>query len=319
VKSRILKGLGALLLAVSMVLVTASPAFAHDPIFMSNDQTTPDTGPFMPDGSISWALYGTVLGDGDTRGFEFDLREGDELFISLLIPNLSPEVDLSDDELPIIELAAPDGSVSIIEPEIRDVFDEPFSQTSYVNLAELREPAQAGRYRGVIVGGAPARFSVAIGESEIFFTETERSGDRPTSFAEITEPLTAWYTTPPGGVQDTSQLEDGDAEIDLDMIDEAMESGEAEAPAGSTDAPAESDESTDSGEVVESDEPDGSDETETGDEGEIADGESPDTTESASAPIVDDGSGSTWVAPVVIAAIAVLGGGAFIARRGSDD
>lgn len=221
-----------------LVLGPSATALAHDPIFMSDDQTTPDTGPFMPDGTISWALYGTVLAEGDMRGFEFDLRDGDEVFVSLLIPNLEPEIELADDELPTIELEAPDGTVTTIVPVVREVFDEPFSQTSYATLAEHREPAQAGRYRGVILGNAPARFSVAIGETEIFFTETERSGDRPTNFAEITGPLTAWYTTPPGGEQDASQLTEGEAEIDLEMIEDAMDSGEAEAPAGSADVDA---------------------------------------------------------------------------------
>ncbi len=214
-----------MIVALTLVLVVAAPASAHDPIFISDDQTSPDVGPYMPDGTISWALYGVVLDVGDTRGFEFDLREGDELYISLLIPNLAPEVDLSDAELPVIELETPSGEVKMIGPEIRDVFDEPFSNTSYVTLAELRQPGEAGRYRGTVIGNAPSRFSVAIGEEEIFFTETERSGDRPSSFPEIAAPLNAWYSTAPG--EEPTTVTDGEAEIDMDLIDEAMESGEA--------------------------------------------------------------------------------------------
>ena len=210
---------------MTLVLVLAAPAAAHDPIFITDDQKTPDIGPYMPDGTISWALYGVVLDAGDTRGFEFDLRDGDELYISLLIPNLSPEVDLSDAELPILELETPSGEVKTIVPEIREVFDEPFSNTSYVELAELREPGEAGRYRGTVIGNAPSRFSVAIGEEEIFFTETERSGDRPTSFPAIAAPLNAWYSTAPG--EEPAAAAEGEAEIDMDMIDEAMESGVA--------------------------------------------------------------------------------------------
>lgn len=303
---RIVRALGALLLAVSVVLGFAPSAMAHDPIFLTSAQTTPDTGPFMPDGSISWALYGSVLNDGDTRGFEFDLREGDEVFVSLLVPNLSPEVDLGDDELPIIELEAPDGGMTMIVPEIRDVFDERFSRTSYVTLAEYRVPAAPGRYRGLVVGGAAARFSVAIGETEIFFTETERSGDRPGSFAEITEPLTAWYTTLPNGEPDPNSLTAGDAEIDLGLIEDAMASGEAEAPEGSLDeAPAE---------VEEPAEADVEEQAE-----EVP--QVPDATDTASAPLDGDGGGSstTWVAPVVIGVIAVLGGGFLLSRRGRSD
>jgi len=319
------KATAIVMIVVSMVLAMSTPAFAHDPIFVTNDQKTPDTGPFMPDGSISWALYGTVQEAGDTRGFEFDLREGDEVFVSLLIPNLEPEVDLTDDELPIIELEAPDGTLTTIVPEIRDVFDEPFSRTSYVTLAEHREPAQAGRYRGTLIGGAAARFSVAIGETEIFFTETERSGDRPGSFAEITAPLTAWYTTLANGEVDPNSVADGEGEIDLDMIEDAMESGEAQAPEGSITG-----ESDDADAMV--DEEEAAEDEAMTDEEPAADvpEEDPveqsapvdnqdDTTETASAPLDDGGSGATWVAPVAIGAVAVLGAGAYFARRGRDD
>ena len=66
------------LVAVCGVVVTVAigPAAAHDPIFLTDEQTTPDAGPYLPDGAISWALYGSVAEAGDTRGFEFDLRAG---------------------------------------------------------------------------------------------------------------------------------------------------------------------------------------------------------------------------------------------------
>jgi hypothetical protein len=244
----------------------------------------------MPDGTISWALYGSVLDIGDTRGFEFDLRDGDELYVSLLIPNLSPEIDLGDDELPTMDLEAPDGTVTTIVPEVREVFDEPFSRTSYVTLAERREPGQAGRYRGVVTGGAAARFTVAIGETEIFFTETERSGDRPSSFDGIAAPLQAWYSTP-AGEEPNRDLAEGEGEIDLEMVEEAMESGDASAPDDALGDPAES---------------------------EPADGDAGHSgTEQVAAPGATESSGSstTWVAPVVVAGVAATGIGALTLRR----
>ena len=130
------------------------PASAHDPIFVQAEQTTPDVGPYMPDGAISWALYGSVLGPGDTRGFEFDLRDGEELYISLLIPNLEPELSLTDDqELPVLELEAPDGTTRTLTNDMREPFDEPFSATSYVTLnggtgaGTSRSVPRRGRWR----------------------------------------------------------------------------------------------------------------------------------------------------------------------------
>jgi len=114
-------------------------------------------------------------------------------------------------------------------------------------------------------------------------------------------PLTAWYTTLPNGDPDPTALADGEAEIDLDMIEEAMESGEAEAPEGSLDeAPAQELEATEL-EATEL---------------EAEDSAEPDTTEAASAPVEPDGgSNTTWVAPVLIGAVAVVGAGVFMVRR----
>ncbi len=267
-----------LAIAGTLVLVGGSPASAHDPIFVEEDQTTPDVGPYLPDGTISWALYGSVLEPGDTRGFEFDLREGEELYISLLIPNLEPELSLSDGELPVIELEAPDGTTMTIGNDMREPFDEPFSNTSYLTLSELREPAQAGRYRGMVVGAAPSRFTVAIGEREEFFTPAERTGDRPSSFPGIAEPLQAWYSTPPGE-EAPGELAEGDAEIQMEMIEDAMEEGVGSAPEGALD--------------------------DSRSEGEAA------AEETSS----DDGGSLGWVAPAVAAVAAALGAGWVLARR----
>ncbi len=290
------------------VIVFAGPAVAHDPIFISDDQTTPDVGPFMPDGTISWALYGQVLESGDTRGFEFDLREGDELFFSLLIPNLEPELSLDDAQLPVLLVEGPDGEVRTFEADRRDVFDEPFSRTSYVNLLEVREPVvDGGRFRMTVVGAAPSRFSVAVGESEIFFTETERAGDRPSNFLEITEPLQAWYSTPPGG---EPSGEAADVGVDLELVEEAMESGEGQiSEGGSLDGTDLSEpESADAAEPAEAAEPEPAEAV------EPEPAEAAESAEAAATP-TDDGGSTTWVAPVAIAAIAVVGGAWFVASR----
>ncbi|MEM7095431.1 MAG: hypothetical protein AAF567_20690 [Actinomycetota bacterium] len=323
----------------AMVMWLAAPAGAHDPIFIADDQTTPDVGPFMPDGTISWALYGQVLGDGDTRGFEFDLRDGDEFFIGLLIPNLAPEVDLADPDLPILRVIDPDGTERSFAAEMRDVFDEPFSGTSYVNLFELREPSRGGRYQVIVEGKAPSRFSVAVGESEIFFTEAERAGDRPESFLEITEPLQAWYSTPPGG-ESTGPV-DG-VGIRTDLIEESMESGEAQLGEGVDEDQAMADDVVDdsTSEPVASEtaapEPDAPEpdpassepaESESA-ESEPAESEpiesSSDDAEVSDEPVAEvaaeassDGSdgSAAWVAPVVIALIAVAGAAWFVLQR----
>ena len=129
-------------------------------------------------------------------------------------------------------------------------------------------------------------------------------------------PLTAWYTTLPNGEPDPTALAEGEAEIDLDMIEDAMESGEAEAPEGSLEeAPAQEPEAT----VPEATEPEATEPEATepeATESEAEDPAEPDTTETATAPVEPDGgSNTTWVAPVLIGAIAVVGAGVFMVRR----
>jgi hypothetical protein len=208
-------------ITTALTLSLVAPAAAHDPIFLTEDQATPDTGPYLPDGAISWAIYGTFPAGGETRGFEFDLREGDDLYASLLIPNLEPEISLPDGELPYVELTLPNGEVRTLEAEIREVFDEQFSQTSYVTLVELKEPAVAGRHTVVVHSLGPARFVVAVGEREVFFTPAERTVDRPADFFGIAGPLNAWYQTPPAAEAADAPADEVVDEVEVDV--EALE------------------------------------------------------------------------------------------------
>ena len=84
-------------LVAALVLVGAAVgAGAHDPLFLTEEQTMPETGPFLPDGTISFAIYGDLAGAGDTRGFQVEFDDGDRLLIEMLIPALSPEADLAE-------------------------------------------------------------------------------------------------------------------------------------------------------------------------------------------------------------------------------
>ena len=64
---------------VAVTLGAVSTAAAHDPIILLDTQTTPDAGPLLPDGTISFALYGTVTAAGDTRGLRVRFAAGDTL------------------------------------------------------------------------------------------------------------------------------------------------------------------------------------------------------------------------------------------------
>ena len=168
----------ALLCFAVFFMLPAAAALAHDPIILTENQTTPDQGPLLPDGTISFALYGTLLSAGETRGFRVTFSDGDSLYLSLLIPDLPPENDLAEAALPFIELTDPANETIRLSPSERVAFAEPFTGTNYVRLIELATPAMGGTYSVVITGNAPARFTVAVGKKEIFGTPVENVPNR---------------------------------------------------------------------------------------------------------------------------------------------
>ena len=175
------------------VVVFSTNAFAHDPIILTEAQTTPDAGPLLVDGTISFALYGTLMVPGDTRGVRVQLEAGDTLDLSLLVPALEPEQSLADAAMPMLSVVRPDGSPEFLRLTERVRFDESFSGTSYVRLLEFSEPAQPGVYRLMVSGDVPARFTLAVGTVEQFGTPVENVVDREGASVGIA----TWYATPP--------------------------------------------------------------------------------------------------------------------------
>lgn len=177
-----------------LVLGVTSRADAHDPIIFTADQTTPAAGPRLPDGTISFALYGTLAGGADARGFRATLQAGQRLELTLLIPDLEPERALPDASLPFLTVTAPDGSRSERRPDRRETFAESFSRTNYVRLIEVAEAVSAaGEYGITVAGTTPARFTVAIGSIERFGTPVDDVPNRD----EGIDGVQRWYTTPP--------------------------------------------------------------------------------------------------------------------------
>jgi hypothetical protein len=186
--------LGALALGVAF---TAS-AQAHDPLFLTEDDRTPATGPLLPDGTISFALYGEIGGEGDSRGLQVRFQEGEALFVELLVPDDAPENLLEEAELPSARIVAPDGTEVEIGASLEGSFFEPFTSTSYLRLGSVSDVAIAGTYDIWITGPTPARFTIAVGTREAFGTPVERVDGRPGSFTDLSDALDVWLETPPG-------------------------------------------------------------------------------------------------------------------------
>jgi len=175
-----------------LLLLLTSPALAHDPLILLPEQKTPAEGPFLPDGTISFALYGSLLEEGDQRGFQFKLEPEGRLDISLLIPNLEPENQMLKENFPRLFLYRPDGSVLEGVSDLYVPFDEPFSMTRYVRIFEHVEQSAGGLHQVKITGNHPSRFTVAIGYIESFGTPVENVPNREVGRTGIFD----WYQNP---------------------------------------------------------------------------------------------------------------------------
>ena len=174
-------------------ILSITPGYAHDPIFIENTQLSPAEGPYLPNGNISFALYGRLENGSDSRGFRSKLQSGDKLVLSLLIPNLLPEKLLPLEQLPTLTVERPDKSSIELSPEGKEVFDEPFTGTSYLRLLSMQEPAQSGIYHITVNGNQQGRFTVSIGTIEQFGTPVDNVINRSSNLNRISD----WYSDSP--------------------------------------------------------------------------------------------------------------------------
>lgn len=182
--------------AILLGLLPASIASAHDPIILTSEQQTPADGPLLVDGTISFALYGSLDTGGDTRGFRVQFKEGDSLYISILIPDLAPENTLDDVSLPFVNVEDPNGTTEKLAITEKIPFPEPFTGTNYVRLTEFRGTAIGGIYSVTVTGDSPARFTVSVGEIEMFGSPVENIPNRDLGVAGVM----TWYSGDQGSV-----------------------------------------------------------------------------------------------------------------------
>lgn len=158
----------ALVTILTALLVGAPHADAHRPVFL---QPAPQDAPEvrLGDATTSWAVYGSVRGATDTRTVAFTLREGDELFVQLLIPDDAPEATRPAYAQPSIGLAHAGHTTSIDATAPGTGFYEPFSMARYRRVLEYRRrEADGGRYLLSVHAPRPARFVLVVGRVERF-------------------------------------------------------------------------------------------------------------------------------------------------------
>jgi len=180
-------------------LLPASIAAAHDPIILTSEQQTPANGPLLVDGTVSFALYGSLEAANDTRGFRVNFNAGDPLYISILIPDLAPENMLDDVSLPFVNVEDPNGTTVKLAITQKVPFPEPYTGTNYVRLTEFRGTAIGGTYSITVTGKSAARFTVSVGEKEMFGTTVENIPNRDLGVGGVM----AWYAGDPVAIVET--------------------------------------------------------------------------------------------------------------------
>ncbi len=195
---RRLAGLAIIVITITVGLATV--AGAHEPVFVTAGDARPAAGPLLEDGNHSFAVYGVLTEPGATRGFRSQLVAGQALVADLLVPDRSPERELRAPDLPTVTITWPDGTRRTLDSELRIRFDEPFTATSYIRIAELREPAsQTGVYSFSVAGRVPARFTLATGTVEGFGGVVRDAKPVPPGG------LGSWYASPPPSSPPTSR------------------------------------------------------------------------------------------------------------------
>ena len=155
--------IGALIaVAAAALVVTSTPALAHQPVKLTSADRTPASGPLLVDGTVSFAVYATVR-DSATRGFRVGMREGQHLDIQLLIPDRAPANRLASSQLPLVTVIDPAGRRTTLTIDERTPFYEPYSGTSYLYLARLSQSARSGTYQVIVTGRDRTKVPVVIG------------------------------------------------------------------------------------------------------------------------------------------------------------
>ena len=168
-------------LAVTLVLVVAAPAFAHQPFFEESD-FTPDAPWRIKDPTISTAVYATLETKDDVDYYTFEGRKGQRILLEITIPQIAgqelfaPEMALLGPGLAAGGLPArvvlPAGAGIELIPALTgpaQTFNEPFSRTSYWERQSQRVTLPAdGRYVVAVWhgGGEVGRYVFVIGDKE---------------------------------------------------------------------------------------------------------------------------------------------------------
>ena len=154
-------------IALALAATMATPASAHQPVFLLPTDTTPNAGPLLVDGTVSYAIRASFTKSGQKQAFRAALKEGDVLEVQYLIIDKKPENLLKNTLLPQLVITSPLGKKFSMKFTERTKFLEEYSRTMYLYLGRYTAPAEAGIYQFVATSRARAAITIGVGYQEI--------------------------------------------------------------------------------------------------------------------------------------------------------
>ena len=156
-----------LTVAMALLFLGSSTAYAHQPVALSDSDTTAAKGPLLVDGTVSFAVRAAFTKAGQKKAFRAQLKDGDKLSVQYLIVDKKPENKLKVKALPSLVITSPAGSSMTLKFTERTKFYEPYGKVNYLFLARYSATAEGGIYNFTITSKGKAAITVAVGDREV--------------------------------------------------------------------------------------------------------------------------------------------------------
>lgn len=196
-----------LTVALALVFLGNSVAYAHQPVVLSDSDTTAAMGPLLVDGTVSFAVRAAFTKTGQKKAFRAQFKAGDKLSVQYLIVDKQPTNKLKASALPSLVITSPAGSSMTLKFTERTKFYEPFGKVNYLYLARYSATAEGGVYNFTITSKGKAAITVAVGDREVR-GEVVR-GAAPSQSAEPSQPTAPSQSAAPSKSPAASQSSSG--------------------------------------------------------------------------------------------------------------
>ena len=156
-----------LTVALALLFLGSSAAYAHQPVVLSDSDTTAAMGPLLVDGTVSFAVRAAFTKTGQKKAFRAQFKAGDKLSVQYLIIDKQPTNKLKTSALPSLVITSPAGSSMTLKLTERTKFYEPYGKVNYLYLARYSATAESGIYNFTITSKGKAGITVAVGDREV--------------------------------------------------------------------------------------------------------------------------------------------------------